>query len=94
MIPQQEFDIPPIEETGSTFQENALLKAKAVFDITGLPVIGDDSGLEVAVHLIISQEFILQDLLELMHLTMTTLINCSEKCTTYPVQKGQQDLGV
>ena len=48
VIPQQEFDIPPIEETGSTFQENALLKAKAVFDITGLPVIGDDSGLEVA----------------------------------------------
>ena len=49
VIPQQEFDIPPIEETGSTFQENALLKAKTVFDITSLPVIGDDSGLEVAV---------------------------------------------
>jgi len=48
VIPQQAFDIPPIEETGSTFQENALLKAKTVFDITGLPVIGDDSGLEVA----------------------------------------------
>ena len=48
VIPQQTFDIPPIEETGSTFQENALLKAKTVFDITGLPVIGDDSGLEVA----------------------------------------------
>ena len=47
VIPQQAFDIPPIEETGSTFQENALLKAKTVFDITGLPVIGDDSGLEV-----------------------------------------------
>ena len=47
VIPQQTFDIPPIEETGSTFQENALLKAKTVFDITGLPVIGDDSGLEV-----------------------------------------------
>jgi len=48
VIPQQAFDIPPIEETGSTFQENALLKAKTVFDITGLPAIGDDSGLEVA----------------------------------------------
>ena len=48
VIPQQAFDIPPIEETGSTFQENALLKAKTVFEITGLPVIGDDSGLEVA----------------------------------------------
>ena len=48
VVPQQAFDIPPIEETGATFHNNALLKAKAVFDITGLPVIGDDSGLEVA----------------------------------------------
>ena len=48
VITQQAFDIPPIEETGATFHENALLKAKTVFDITGLPVIGDDSGLEVA----------------------------------------------
>ena len=47
VILQQAFDIPPIEETGSTFEENALLKAKTVYDIIGLPVIGDDSGLEV-----------------------------------------------
>ena len=47
VIPQQAFDIPPIEETGSTFEENALLKATTVYDIIGLPVIGDDSGLEV-----------------------------------------------
>ena len=47
VILQQAFNIPPIEETGSTFEENALLKAKAVYDIIGLPVIGDDSGLEV-----------------------------------------------
>ena len=47
VIPQPAFDIPPIEETGSTFEENALLKAKAVYDDIGLPVIGDDSGLEV-----------------------------------------------
>jgi len=47
VIPQPAFDIPPIEETGSTFEENALLKAKTVYDIIGLPVIGDDSGLEV-----------------------------------------------
>ncbi len=36
-----------IEETGTTFEENAMIKAKAVFDATGLPAIGDDSGLEV-----------------------------------------------
>ncbi|XID93578.1 XTP/dITP diphosphatase [Paenibacillaceae bacterium WGS1546] len=37
--------IPEIEETGSTFEENAYLKAKAVADIVGLPVLADDSGL-------------------------------------------------
>lgn len=33
------------EENGSSFAENAMIKAKAVYDITGLPVIADDSGL-------------------------------------------------
>lgn len=36
-----------VEENGKTFAENAHLKAKAVYDLTGLPVIADDSGLEV-----------------------------------------------
>lgn len=36
-----------IEETGATFEENALIKAKAVYDLTHQPVIADDSGLEV-----------------------------------------------
>ena len=36
-------------EDGKTFQENALLKAKAYAELTGLPVIADDSGLEVDV---------------------------------------------
>ncbi|MBE7009064.1 MAG: RdgB/HAM1 family non-canonical purine NTP pyrophosphatase [Ruminococcaceae bacterium] len=34
-----------VEETGKTFGENAALKAKAVMEATGLPAIGDDSGL-------------------------------------------------
>ena len=36
-----------VEETGSTFEENALLKAKAIYDLTRSSVIADDSGLEV-----------------------------------------------
>lgn len=38
-------DIPDIEETGSTFFENALIKAKAIHERLGLPVLADDSGL-------------------------------------------------
>ena len=34
-----------VEETGSTFKENALLKARSVCKETGLPAIADDSGL-------------------------------------------------
>lgn len=36
-----------VEETGTTFAENAALKARAVHDLCGLPVIADDSGLAV-----------------------------------------------
>lgn len=36
-----------VDETGSTFAQNALLKAQACFELTGLPSIGDDSGLAV-----------------------------------------------
>ena len=36
-----------VEETGSTFEENAILKAQAIYDITHSCVISDDSGLEV-----------------------------------------------
>lgn len=34
-----------VEETGTTFEENSMLKAKAVMEATGLPAIADDSGL-------------------------------------------------
>ena len=40
-------DIGEIEETGATLLENSLLKANTVHDLTGLPVIADDTGLEV-----------------------------------------------
>ena len=34
-----------VEETGSTFEENSLLKARAVMEASGLPAVADDSGL-------------------------------------------------
>ena len=40
-------DWPDIPETGETLEENALLKARAVVEATGLPVVADDTGLEV-----------------------------------------------
>ena len=36
-----------VEETGSTFEENSLLKAEAVMKATGLPALADDSGIAV-----------------------------------------------
>ncbi|HEU0131051.1 MAG TPA: RdgB/HAM1 family non-canonical purine NTP pyrophosphatase [Mycobacteriales bacterium] len=38
-------DMPEVEETGDTFAANALLKARAVAEHTGLPAVADDSGL-------------------------------------------------
>ena len=38
-------EMPDVEETGATFAENALLKARAVSSFTGLPAVADDSGL-------------------------------------------------
>ena len=40
--------LPEIPEAGATFAENAAAKAQAVAALTGLPALGDDSGLEVA----------------------------------------------
>src|SRR6266571_1281495 len=36
-----------VAETGDTFEENARLKAQAHFEATGLPTLGEDSGLEI-----------------------------------------------
>jgi len=45
--PQADFDVPEVEETGLTFVENALLKAREASRVSGLPALADDSGLEV-----------------------------------------------
>lgn len=47
VVPQSEFGVQEVEETGLTFVENAILKARNAAAHTGLPAIADDSGLEV-----------------------------------------------
>ena len=48
LLGMEEFpDVPDVAETGSTFMENALLKARAVYEATGLVSVADDSGLTV-----------------------------------------------
>ena len=47
IIPQSDFNVPDVDETGTTFVENAIIKARHAAKITGLPAIADDSGLEV-----------------------------------------------
>ncbi|WP_067866683.1 XTP/dITP diphosphatase [Neptuniibacter marinus] len=47
VIPQAQFDVPDADETGQSFVENAILKARHAAKITGLPALADDSGLEV-----------------------------------------------
>ena len=45
--PQAQFNVPDVEETGFSFVENAIIKARAAAQHTGLPAIADDSGIEV-----------------------------------------------
>ena len=47
IIPQSQHNVPDVEETGKTFIENAIIKAKNAATHTGLPTIADDSGIEV-----------------------------------------------
>lgn len=47
LIPQAYFNISEVEETGLSFVENALIKARHACVKTGLPCIADDSGIEV-----------------------------------------------
>lgn len=47
IVPQSQFQVAEAEETGKTFVENALLKARNAAACSGLPAIADDSGLAV-----------------------------------------------
>lgn len=47
VLPQSAFAVPEVEETGLTFVENAILKARNAALHTGLPALADDSGIEV-----------------------------------------------
>lgn len=47
LVPQSELGIDPVEETGASFAENALLKARHAAAVSGLAAIADDSGLIV-----------------------------------------------
>ncbi len=47
VLPQSDFQVESVPETGTTFVENAIIKARHAARITGLPAIADDSGIEV-----------------------------------------------
>lgn len=47
LLPQSQFDIVDADETGLSFVENAIIKARHASDHTGLPSLADDSGIEV-----------------------------------------------
>lgn len=47
VVPQSKYQVPEVEETGLTFVENAILKARHAALHTGLSAIADDSGIEV-----------------------------------------------
>ena len=47
VVAQSEFNVSDVAETGTTFIENAIIKARHAAKETGLPAIADDSGLEV-----------------------------------------------
>ena len=48
LIPPSAFNIPDADETGLTFIENAIIKARHASQLSGLPALADDSGLAVA----------------------------------------------
>ncbi len=47
IVPQSEYNVPEAAETGTSFVENAIIKARNAARFSGLPAIADDSGLVV-----------------------------------------------
>ncbi len=47
LLPQSRFNVSDADETGLSFVENAIIKARHACEATGLPAIADDSGIEV-----------------------------------------------
>lgn len=47
LVLQSNYNVPQVKETGTTFVENAIIKARNASKYTGLPAIADDSGLAV-----------------------------------------------
>ncbi|HWH32548.1 MAG TPA: non-canonical purine NTP pyrophosphatase, partial [Egibacteraceae bacterium] len=47
LLSARDVDLPDVEETGETFEDNALLKARESARACGLPCVSDDSGLVV-----------------------------------------------
>lgn len=47
VLPKSQFTSEEVAETGSTFMENALIKARHAARVSGLPAVADDSGIEV-----------------------------------------------
>jgi XTP/dITP diphosphohydrolase len=47
LLAQSEYNVPEAAETGTTFVENAIIKARNAAEHTGLPALADDSGIEV-----------------------------------------------
>ncbi len=47
VVPQSDYQVTEVPETGTTFIENAIIKARHASKVTGLPAIADDSGLAV-----------------------------------------------
>ncbi|MEM1175505.1 MAG: RdgB/HAM1 family non-canonical purine NTP pyrophosphatase [Pseudomonadota bacterium] len=47
IVPQSDFEVPDADETGTTFIENSVIKARHAAALAGLPAIADDSGLSV-----------------------------------------------